>query len=82
MVNTLVGSKSNDVFERRASTRSSLFEFYGRDFEQILGQIVSVRVKTLSNINLVASRHINREKGSLPIEVRPSKTSLLKFPIN
>ena len=82
MVNTLVGSKSNDVFERRASTRSSLFEFYGRDFEQILGQIVSVRVKTLSNINLVASRHINREKGSLPIEVRPSKTSRLKLPIN
>ena len=82
VVNTLVGSKSNDLFERRASTRSSLFEFYGRDFEQILGQIVSVRVKTLSNINLVASRHINREKGSLPIEVRPSKTSLLKLPIN
>ena len=82
MVNTLVGSKSNDVSERRASTRSSLFEFYGRDFEQILGQIVSVRVKTLSNINLVASRHINREKGSLPIEVRRSKTSLLKLPIN
>ena len=81
MVNTLVGSKSNDVSERRASTRSSLFEFYGRDFEQILGQIVSVRVKTLSNINLVASRHINREKGSLPIEVRRSKTSLLKLPI-
>ena len=81
MVNTLVGSKSNDVFERRASTRSRLFEFYGRDFEQILGQIVSVRVKTLSNINLVASRHINREKGSLPIEVRRSKTSLLKLPI-
>ena len=81
MVNTLVGSKSNDVSERRASTRSSLFEFYGRDFEQILGQIVSVRVKTLSNINLVASRHINREKGLLPIEVRRSKTSLLKLPI-
>ena len=81
MVNTLVRSKSNDVSERRASTRSSLFEFYGRDFEQILGQIVSVRVKTLSNINLVASRHINREKGSLPIEVRRSKTSLLKLPI-
>ena len=81
MVNTLVGSKSNDVFERRASTRSSLFEFYGRHFEQILGQIVSVRVKALSNINLVASRHINREKGSLPIEVRRSKTSLLKLPI-
>ena len=45
------------------------------------GQIVSVRVKTLSNRNLVASRHINREKGSLPIDVRRSKTSLLKIPI-
>ena len=81
VVNTLVGSKSNDVFERRASTRSSLFEFYGRDFEQILGQIVSVRVKTLSNTDLVAKRHINSEKGLLPIDVGRSKTSLLKLPI-
>ena len=35
------------------------FSLLGRDFEQILGQIVSIRVKTLSNTNLVASKHIS-----------------------
>ena len=30
-----------------------------------------------SNTNLVASKHIKREKGSLPVDVRGSKTSLL-----
>ena len=45
-----------------------------RDFEQIFGQIVSIRVKTLSNTNLMASRHIKREKRSLPVDVRRSKT--------
>ena len=34
-----------------------------RDLEQILGQIVTVRVKTLSNKNLVASWHTKREKS-------------------
>ena len=51
-----------------------------RDFEQIFGQIVSVRIKTLGNINTVASRLIKRGKGSLPVDVRRSKTSLLKLP--
>ena len=52
-----------------------------------LGQIVLItiiyvfiRVKTLSNTNYVASRYIKREKGSLPFDVRRSKTSLLKLP--
>ena len=35
----------------------------------------------LSNTNLVVSRHIKREKVSLPVDVRRSKTSLLKLPI-
>ena len=60
---------------------SGLFVPFDRDLEQILGQIVSIRVKTLSNKNLVASWHIKREKSSLPVDVRRSKTSLLKFPI-
>ena len=30
------GSLSNDVFERRTSSGSGLFELFGRDFEQIL----------------------------------------------
>ena len=62
-------------------SRSGLFELSGRDFEQIIGQIVSIRVKKLSNTNLVASRYIKREKGLLPVDVRGSKTSLLKLPL-
>ena len=53
----------------------------------IFGQIVLItiiyvfiRVKTLSNTNYVASRYIKREKGSLPFDVRRSKTSMLKLP--
>ena len=38
------------------------------------------RFLTLSNTNLVASRYIEREKVSLPVDVRCSKTSLLKLP--
>ena len=37
--------------------------------------------KKLSNTNLVVSRHIKREKASLPVDVRRSKTSLLKLPL-
>ena len=32
------------------------------DYEQMFGLIVSIRVKTLSNTNLVASRHQKRER--------------------
>ena len=34
-----------------------------RDFEQIWEQIVSLRVKTLSNTNLVVPRHIKKKKA-------------------
>ena len=57
-----------------------LFALLSSDFEQIFGQIVSIRVKTLSHTNVVASRHIKREKSSPPIEVRRSKTLLPKPP--
>ena len=63
------------------STGSGLSELFGRDFEQILWQIVSVGVKTLSNTSMVASRNIKGEKGSLPVDVNRSKASLLKLPI-
>ena len=62
------------------STGSGLFVPFGRDLEQILGQIVSIRVKTLSHTYL-ASRRIKREKSSLPVEVRRLKTSMLEIPI-
>ena len=72
-----IGSLSNSFLERGTSTGSCFFFApLSRDFEQIFGQIVSIRVKTLSNTNLVASRHIKKEKRSLPVDMRRSKTSL------
>ena len=41
---------------------------------------ISITVKTLSNSNLLAPRYNEREKDSIPVEARPSKTSLLKLP--
>ena len=39
----------------------------------VFGQIVFIRVKTLSNTNLVVSRHLTRENGELPVGVGRSK---------
>ena len=47
---------------------------------ETLGYIVFKRETKLSNTSLLASRHIKREKASLPVDVRASKTSLLKVP--
>ena len=47
---------------------------------QIFRQMVSIRVKTLSNTNLAASRHIKREKAHFRLTLRHSKTPLLKPP--
>ena len=71
-------------FERRCQT-FFIREFISTDVCERLksngsGQIVSVRIKSLSNTDLVSSRHLKREKGSLPVDVRRSKTSLLKLP--
>ena len=41
---------------------------------QIFRQIVSIKVMTLINTNVVASRHIIREEVLLPVAVRRSKT--------
>ena len=75
----LLGSLSSDGVERRTSTGSELFALLSRDFEQMFGQIVSIRIQTRSHTNLVASRRIKREKNSLPVEERRSKTLLLKL---
>ena len=76
-----VRSLSSDVFERRKSIESGLFILLSGDFEQNFRQIFSIRVKTLSDRNLVASRNIKTEKGSLLVDMGRSKTSLLKLPI-
>ena len=41
---------------------------------QIFRQIISIRVMTLINTNVVASRHIKREEVLLSVAVRHSKT--------
>ena len=63
--------------QQRTVTGSGLFAFFSRGFKQTFGKIVSIRVKKLSNTNLVVSKHIKGEKGSLQVDVRHSKTSLL-----
>ena len=40
-----------------------------------------MRVKKLSNTNYISPKHVKRVKASLPLDVRRSKTSLLKLPI-
>ena len=62
-------------YDARQPRKLRPFPFIGSGF--LFRQIVSIRVKKLSNTNLVASRHIKREKGSLPVDVRRSKTLLL-----
>ena len=81
-VNTvLLGNLSNNVFERRTLTGSGLFSFFDGGFAQIFSQIASITVKKLRNTNFKSSRHVKRENASLPVDVRLSKTSLLKLPI-
>ena len=46
----------------------------------MFGQIISIIVKTLRNTNLAASRCFKMKKTSLPVDVRHSKTPLLKLP--
>ena len=75
-----IGSLSNNVFERRTSTGSGLFSFFDGGFAQIFSQIASITVKKLRNTNFISSRYVKRENTSLPVDVRRSKTSLLKLP--
>ena len=44
----------------------------------MFGQIDSARERILRNTNLLASRHIKKEKDSLPVDVCLPKTSLLE----
>ena len=59
--------------------RKWTFVLFSRDFEQILGQIVSLRVNTLSNTNLAASRHINEKKAYIWLKNVSQKTSVLNI---
>ena len=69
---------SNSFFEPWTSTGSGLFASLGSGLFETLGLIVFIREKKLSNTNLLALRHIKREKGSFPVDVHPSKRLLHK----
>ena len=57
----LIGSLSKDVLSDHVNRKWSFWTLLPFS-EQILWQIVSIRVKTLSKTNLVASRHKKGEK--------------------
>ena len=44
---------------------------------ETIGEMVFIRKKKFSNTNLLPSRHIKREKASVPVDMCRSKTSLL-----
>ena len=46
-----------------------ILQSWGRDFELILGQIVSMREKLHGNTNLVASCYIEKKHDSFPVDV-------------
>ena len=78
----IIMNLSKDVFERRMSTGGGLFSFLDSGFAHLLGQLVSIIAKTLRNTNLGASRCFKMKKTSVPVDVRRSKTPLLKLPNN
>ena len=58
--------------------RKWFFSFLSGIFPQMFGQIVSIIRKILRNTNLAASIYFKMKKTSLPVDMRCSKTSLLK----
>ena len=76
-----IGSLSSDVLERRMLNGSRLFALLSRDFEQMFGQIVSIRMKTLSNTNMAASRLIKAHfRLMCVVQKRRCLSSLIRRP--
>ena len=67
------------VFERRTATGSEFIEFLGAGFGQIFGQIFCIWVKILSNIIVIASKNVQREKTLFLFYVRRFKTLWFKL---
>ena len=55
------------AFKQPLLIGSGRFVLSDSGFAQTFGQIVSISVKQLDNTNLVVSRHIKRERASLPV---------------
>ena len=79
----LKGSFRKELFKGRMSTnfKKQSFCILGQWFAQTSSQIISGRVKTLSNTNWVIVKHVVREKASLPVDVHRSKCLHLLLPI-
>ena len=73
----LIRSLSKEVSQRRVSTGSGFLQNFGSGFAYISGQVVP---KTLSITNLAVSRYFKGKNPSRPVDVRHSKTPLLKLP--
>lgn len=56
------GGFRKELFKGHMSTRSGHFAFLGSGFTQTFSQIVSKRVKTISNTDLVVVKHVKRER--------------------
>ena len=77
---TLIGSLSNDVFERRTSTGSEAFSlFICLDANKFVLLSFFSLIKTI--YQRVSTKPLpNDAKSPLPVDVRRSKTPLLKLP--
>ena len=76
-----IGSLSSDVFERRTSTESGLLALFSRNFENIFGQIVSIRVKKKLAIQIWWPRGIVKGKMDYFRLTFVAQNSLLKVSV-
>ena len=67
------------LFEPQTSTRSELFTIFGSVFAKNYKQIVSIRVKAVSNTSLVAQRQGKKKNALRPVAVHDQRTPLLKL---
>ena len=69
-------------FERRTTTGSVLCSFWSGIFAQTSGKIVSIIPEETKKWKIWYSQFILKWKSSLPVDMRRSKTPLLKLPRN
>ena len=78
----IIGSLSKDVFERRTSAGSEVFSlFICLDTTKFVLLSFFSPIKTIY-LRVSTKLQPNAAKSPLPVDVRRSKTLLLKFPIN
>ena len=80
MMNIIIGSLSSDVFERRTSTGSEAFSlFICLDTTKFVLLSFFSPMKTIY-LRVSIKPQPNAAKSQLPVDVRRSKTLLLKLP--